>query len=441
LSGDSDLIGRPALAEELMVLRDIELVRLTGCALHFMHLSTARSVALVLAARAEGLPVTCEVAPHHFTLDESVLRHLRPLFKVHPPLRAASDVEALRARSSRVVDAVATDHAPHAPELKDLPFDEAPAGMLGLEHAASLTFEALGAEGADPSDVLLGLSRGSGAHRPVTRQRRRARDTARTAGRRDAGEDANIVVFDPGRAGAWVARVAAESLDQHALRRTSDARPRRATLARATRRRRGGADVTRPARSGALADGTTFEGYAAGYLPESGSRRGVRLQHRALGLPRGHHRPELRRTDHQPSPTPTSATTASRARRRGAATVVSRRGDARTQSDRPSNWRSVGRSRSSCAPRGPGHRRDRHATTDPAPARHGALPGAFGHGDDDRRSPRRRAAALGTDGSDLVTRVSTPRNLRARRRATLHVVAFDYGIKTTMVHQLASAFA
>ena len=137
LSGRLGLVGRPALAEELMVLRDIELVRLTGGSVHFLHLSTGRSVELVSNARDEGLAVSFEVAPHHFTLDESACTDYDPVFKVHPPLRARSDVDALVDALRRgVVDAVATDHAPHAPELKDLAFDEAPAGMLGLEEAA-----------------------------------------------------------------------------------------------------------------------------------------------------------------------------------------------------------------------------------------------------------------------------------------------------------------
>ncbi|MGC1420441.1 MAG: dihydroorotase, partial [Acidimicrobiales bacterium] len=97
LSSRLGLVGRPSIAEELMVMRDIELARLTGGAVHFMHLSTARSLALVAAARDEGLPVSCEVAPHHFTLDESACATFDPLFKVHPPLRPASDVAALRA--------------------------------------------------------------------------------------------------------------------------------------------------------------------------------------------------------------------------------------------------------------------------------------------------------------------------------------------------------
>jgi dihydroorotase len=192
------LVGRPALAEELMVMRDIELVRLTGCALHFLHLSTARSVAMVAAARRDGLPVTCEVAPHHLTLDEGALATFDPIFKVHPPLRSRGDVEALRvALAAGDIDAVASDHAPHAPELKDLPFDEAPPGMLGLEHLASLTYEALGSDAADPTTFFSVLSRG-----PASVAQLRARDTrprhGAHGGAMTEGEDANLVVFDPG---------------------------------------------------------------------------------------------------------------------------------------------------------------------------------------------------------------------------------------------------
>jgi dihydroorotase len=197
LSSRLGLVGRPALAEELMVLRDIELVRLTGGAVHFMHLSTARSISLVAAARAEGLAVTCEVAPHHFTLDEGACEQFDPLFKVHPPLRTSSDVAALRlALISGTVDAVATDHAPHAPELKDLPFDEAPAGMLGLEHAASLTYEAMGAQNCEPTQFFNLLSRA-----PARIAQLRAGDSRMKlsghGGALHVGEDANLVIFDP----------------------------------------------------------------------------------------------------------------------------------------------------------------------------------------------------------------------------------------------------
>lgn len=204
LSGRLGLVGRPALAEELMVARDLELVRLTGCALHLMHLSTRRSLDLVAAARAEGLPVTCEVAPHHFTLDETAVVGYDPLYKVHPPLRPRADVDALAAAlATGDVDAVATDHAPHAPETKDRTFDEAPPGMLGLEHAAALTLEALGGGEGAAGRLFELLSRN-----PARIAGLDARDPRTGLGAHGgslaADEDANLVVFDPAR--RWVAR-------------------------------------------------------------------------------------------------------------------------------------------------------------------------------------------------------------------------------------------
>ena len=198
------LVGRPALGEELMVVRDIELARLTGGAVHFLHLSTTRSIAMVVAARREGLDVTCEVAPHHFTLDESACAGFDARFKVNPPLRTSADVAALRqALREGSVDAVATDHAPHAPELKDRAFDEAPAGMLGLEHAASLTYEALGAHDGDPRRFFDVLSRGPARVAQLRALDRPLRHQVH-GGDVVVGEDANLVVFDPRQ--RWTAR-------------------------------------------------------------------------------------------------------------------------------------------------------------------------------------------------------------------------------------------
>ncbi|MGA2527595.1 MAG: dihydroorotase [Acidimicrobiales bacterium] len=158
------IAGQPALAEEMMLARDIALVRMTGAPMHFLHLSTAGSVALVKAAKADGLPVTAEVTPHHLALSDAAVSNYDPVFKVNPPLRTASDVAALRAGlASGVIDAVATDHAPHAPERKEEPFDEAPSGMLGLETALAVAYGALCTsvprhdEGADEGWVPAGL--------------------------------------------------------------------------------------------------------------------------------------------------------------------------------------------------------------------------------------------------------------------------------------------
>ena len=177
-----------------MVQRDIALVRLTGGRVHFLHLSTARSLAMVREARAEGLDVTCEVAPHHFVLSEESCGTFDPQFKVHPPLRPDADRAALAAAlATGDIDAVATDHAPHAPELKDMAFDEAPAGMLGLEHVASLTHEALG---VNPVALFHLLSRG-----PARIAQLRASDhrvgLSAHGGVIMVGEDANLVLFDP----------------------------------------------------------------------------------------------------------------------------------------------------------------------------------------------------------------------------------------------------
>jgi dihydroorotase len=136
--------GQPAEAEELMVMRDIALARLTGARVHFQHLSTDGSIAMVRAAKAGGLPISAEATPHHFTLTDAECASYDPVFKVNPPLRTALDVAAVKAGlGDGAVDAIATDHAPHAPELKELPFDEAPPGMLGLETALALAISDL----------------------------------------------------------------------------------------------------------------------------------------------------------------------------------------------------------------------------------------------------------------------------------------------------------
>jgi dihydroorotase len=146
--------GMPSVAEEVMVARDLALVRATGARMHFLHLSTAGSIELVRQAKSEGLAVTAEAAPHHFTLTDACAAGYDPVFKVNPPLRPVSDVEAVKAGlADGTIDAIATDHAPHAPEMKDLPFDQAPPGMLGLQTALSLALTELDL----PLDRILAL--------------------------------------------------------------------------------------------------------------------------------------------------------------------------------------------------------------------------------------------------------------------------------------------
>lgn len=131
--------GWPSIAEELMLHRDIELVRLTGAKMHFLHLSTEKSVAMVRQAKAEGLPITAEVTPHHISLTDVLLSGFDPVFKVNPPLRTMADINALKdGLRDGTIDAVATDHAPHAAHTKELPLDAAPPGMLGLETALAV---------------------------------------------------------------------------------------------------------------------------------------------------------------------------------------------------------------------------------------------------------------------------------------------------------------
>ncbi|ARA92588.1 dihydroorotase [Rhodothermaceae bacterium RA] len=131
----------PALSEEIMIARDLLLAEYTGGHLHVAHISTARSVELVREARARGVPVTAEVCPHHFALtDEAVAEtHFSTDTKMHPPLRTAEDVEAIKeGLRDGTIDAICTDHAPHASFEKEVEFIAAPFGILGLETAWGL---------------------------------------------------------------------------------------------------------------------------------------------------------------------------------------------------------------------------------------------------------------------------------------------------------------
>src|SRR5258707_9894389 len=137
------LRGMPAAAESVCVARDVQLAQLTRSRLHVAHLSAKASLEQVRAAKSQGLRVTCEVTPHHFTLiDEDVQYDSR--FKMNPPLASREDRDALIAGlADGVVEAIATDHAPHEPALKDVEFDRAPFGILGFETAIALTLEQL----------------------------------------------------------------------------------------------------------------------------------------------------------------------------------------------------------------------------------------------------------------------------------------------------------
>ncbi len=199
LSSFLGLPGRPAVSEEVMVLRDLALARLTGARLHLLHLSAAGSVAAVRQAKAAGVAVTAEVTPHHLTLSEEDLRSYDTVFKVNPPLRAAADVAALReALRDGTIDAVATDHAPHPPEAKQVAFCDAAPGMVGLETALAVVLTELGVLGMTVEQVLALMS-----WQPA----RIAGLSGVHGGPVEPGAPANLCVIDPAR--AWQVEPAA----------------------------------------------------------------------------------------------------------------------------------------------------------------------------------------------------------------------------------------
>ena len=183
---DLGLPGWPAIAEELMVFRDIELVRITGATMHFLHLSTARSVELVRAAKRDGLPITAEVTPHHLSLTQELLSSYDPVYKVNPPLRSNDDIRALKiGLLDGTIDAIATDHAPHPRRDKEMSLDMAPPGMLGLETALGVVLAFGDLEIKDAVALLswnpARIAKVGNAHgRPIS-----------------VSEPANICVFDP----------------------------------------------------------------------------------------------------------------------------------------------------------------------------------------------------------------------------------------------------
>jgi len=144
LSGVLGLRGWPAVAEEAIIARDILLTEHVGSRLHVCHVSTAGSVELIRWAKARGVDVTAEVTPHHLLLTDELAATYDPIFKVNPPLRTRADVEAVRrGLADGTIDAVATDHAPHALEDKEAEWQSAAFGMLGLESAVSVVAEAM----------------------------------------------------------------------------------------------------------------------------------------------------------------------------------------------------------------------------------------------------------------------------------------------------------
>jgi len=204
LSGRLGLPGWPGIAEEVIVARDVMLARHTGSRVHIAHVSTAGSVEVIRWARAQGIDVTAEVTPHHLMLTTDLVAGYDPTYKVNPPLRPADDVEALRsALRDGTIDAVATDHAPHARHDKEHAFVDAAFGMLGLETALAVVRTAMGDDfgWADVARVM-------------------SSNPARIAGLADhgralsVGEPANLTLVDP-LASVTVDRDASASLSRN----------------------------------------------------------------------------------------------------------------------------------------------------------------------------------------------------------------------------------
>lgn len=181
------LPGRPAVAEELQVMRDVMLAEDTGAHVHICHISTGKAVDIVRKAKARGINVTCETCPQYFTLTEDEILRQGAMARVNPPLRTAADRAAVLAGLlDGTIDAIVTDHAPHAMEEKARPLAEAPSGMVGLETSLALSLTVLYHKGrlslaqvvalmsAKPA-ALLGLPKG----------------------RIGVGSDGDVVVFDP----------------------------------------------------------------------------------------------------------------------------------------------------------------------------------------------------------------------------------------------------
>lgn len=177
--------GSPSVAEEVVVARDLALARLTGVRYHVQHVSSAGTVSLLRTARADGLNVTAEVTPHHLAFDHERVLSMDPAFKMYPPLRTSADIDALRtALIEGLIDAVATDHAPHSAFETEVTFEEAPRGVIGLETAAAAINTAVGME-------------------PGVFFARMSENPARIGGFNRHGQPlavggpANLVVFDP----------------------------------------------------------------------------------------------------------------------------------------------------------------------------------------------------------------------------------------------------
>ena len=182
-----DLPGRPAIAEELMVMRDAMLSEETGAAVHICHISTAGSVDIVRQFKKKGVHITCETCPQYFSLTEDEVLTQGTMARVNPPLRTRQDVEAIIAGlKDGTIDAIATDHAPHSAQEKAKPLAEAPSGMVGLETSLGATLTALYHTGEmDLSDILKKMTFNPACILGIPK------------GRLSLGGEADFTIFDP----------------------------------------------------------------------------------------------------------------------------------------------------------------------------------------------------------------------------------------------------
>jgi len=185
------LPANPSVAETVQVARDLMLAESTGAHLHVAHVSTAGAVELIREARNRGLHVTAEVTPHHLTLTDEATLGFDTNTKMAPPLRSAADVEACRrGLADGTIDAVATDHAPHAVHEKEVEFTTAPSGVLGLETALPVVLDLVRSESLTPLQLIRRLTTNP------------ARILGLDLGRLDTGSSADVVVIDSER--SWV---------------------------------------------------------------------------------------------------------------------------------------------------------------------------------------------------------------------------------------------
>ena len=182
------LPGNPREAEDILVSRDLTLARLTGAHLHVGHVSSKGAVDLIRRAREEGIQVTAEVTPHHLSLTDAATMGYDTNTKMAPPLRSQEDVDACRAALAEgVIDAIATDHAPHADHEKQVDFIAAPCGILGLETAFPVVMDLVRCDELSPLELIRCLSTNP------------AKILDRPGGSLRRGAPADLVILDPDR--------------------------------------------------------------------------------------------------------------------------------------------------------------------------------------------------------------------------------------------------